>query len=775
VYSVPNDVVGQYPKNISYISCDNENGVQCNVDKFVPCSPINNKNVILSPNFTLLTDDNLIIENDSNTLICTDDTDNKYWDLFSLEKMELLINSFLPILGGNHKISKEMILKIYNDAMSVASLMYGIREAIIWGDGFTIDKTIVYRDECDFKHCNFHLSALCKMRHSQNAKHRLSLKRIKKCLGLNGEKCVLSDFNDLARIKDIAVNGMKIPLPDNFKCYDKVPPFRKKYVETASACHKMIMDQYKAGTMILLPTDLVLEKLEGCIHFSCIHWAKKKGKFCGRLICDLANAHLRYLIPLNGSGKYGKQHIRDEVTKLYGVINHPLIDELVLMIIEVADEHGWDNISLFKLDLHGAFNLLIFANDVVKYLAFPLLCGLTAIFIVGLFGWTGTPYAFQVITRVLSDLCKHGLWGKCKWYVDDAMGVTLTSHVFDDINIVKNYAIDLLGPTAIADDKTEHGRVLVWLGWKVDLDNKLISLSHYNMMKTLYIFLKIDINEKVVLNLVESAASLASRYAMVCRHMKPYTSALYDDISAFHLGKHVKMELSEHGKIEVLMWRAFLCLLKFDESTYARSLDSFRDRKATILFEYDSSLSSFAVGISKYDAVSNKYDLLAYTSVISPFALTDDSSKQNTYEYLAVMVGLLLAKHLKIPKGFSYDLVGDSISSLYWCKHDRVNSKLARRAGIGFTLLSVILDATVSEIKHLPGVLNVIYDGLSRGKSGCSLGLDPLLFVPTNLNCSHTLCYLKLCDPDLPLESIDEHISLSSDLLNILHDESFDF
>ena len=158
------------------------------------------------------------------------------------------------------------------------------------------------------------------------------------------------------------------------------------------------------------------------IHFAPQHWTPKKGKRQGRPIGDEANREDG--IPINGKTTQGKEAIRAQLREEWGEIHHPTVDELVNMVLSLADEHGWENIVLWKLDLAGAFNLIRFHTDSIRLLAFALTEELTAIHITGMFGWTGTPYAFQVVTRVLSALVKQAISGKCRWYVDDGMGVS---------------------------------------------------------------------------------------------------------------------------------------------------------------------------------------------------------------------------------------------------------------------------------------------------------------------------------------------------------------
>jgi hypothetical protein len=118
--------------------------------------------------------------------------------------------------------------------------------------------------------------------------------------------------------------------------------------------------------------------------------------------------------------------------------------------------------------------------------------------------------------------------------------------------------------------------------------------------------------------------------------------------------------------------------------------------------------------------------LIIYAALQLPFNVGDDSSNQNTMEFIAVVLGLLLAWRAKL-SNFHYDLHGDNISSLAWAKTNRVNSLLARRANIIFTTISTHLNASLSETEHVPGLMNTVFDGLSRNVSPEDLGLDPLL------------------------------------------------
>ena len=136
-------------------------------------------------------------------------------------------------------------------------------------------------------------------------------------------------------------------------------------------------------------------------------------------------------------------------------------------------------------------------------------------------------------------------------------------------------------------------------------------------------------------------------------------------------------------------------------------------------------------------------------------------------EFLAIIFGLLLCWRTN-RADFYYNLQGDSMSSLAWAENDRVNSTLARRGNIVFTTLSMHLSATVAVATHIPGKLNIIYDGLSRLLTPSELGIDSSLEY-TASNDEQMLSFLQLCDPDAALNTIDSHVTLLRTCQHLLH------
>jgi len=187
------------------------------------------------------------------------------------------------------------------------------------------------------------------------------------------------------------------------------------------------------------------------------------------------------------------------------------------------------------------------------------------------------------------------------------------------------------------------------------------------MNKLVHALFSFQTAEKISISHVQRLASLISRVSILSRHMRPYTHTLHTVTSGYTC-PHVRIHLSELAQSDVMMWRAFVLLLIANPSRLSRPMESFREQPAQYIIKYDASLTGLGVGV--YDIKDNW--LLVYTAFRLPFTVDSDSSNQNTMEFIAVVLGLLLAWRSNLTN-FYYDLHGDNMSSLAWARSDRVN------------------------------------------------------------------------------------------------------
>jgi hypothetical protein len=227
------------------------------------------------------------------------------------------------------------------------------------------------------------------------------------------------------------------------------------------------------------------------------------------------------------------------------------------MILGVVDRDGIEEVMLWAKDLKGAFTLLRFHLSQSRLFALWLACSLTTICPCGNFGWVGTPYAFNVVSRTLDIITGPTIEGAGLWYVDDLNACSNKRTCVQDMSRVDDEVRTLLGSESVAAEKDKSGRRLDMIGWLIDLDAQLVTISEKNFNKTLHAFFSFNIVEPVT-------ASLVSRYTQISVVMKVHVGALYQFPS-----HSARRRLPESARVEVLLWRSFLLSLHVNPASFA--------------------------------------------------------------------------------------------------------------------------------------------------------------------------------------------------------------
>jgi hypothetical protein len=110
----------------------------------------------------------------------------------------------------------------------------------------------------------------------------------------------------------------------------------------------------------------------------------------------------------------------------------------------------------------------------------------------------------------------------------------------------------LLGPSAIAEDKTESGTRLDVLGYVFDWSQSRAS------------FFTTSLESRVSLKTAEKLASWGSRYSKICRAMRPFCGDLHR-ATAGRKSRHASFLFSEEAPRAIRGWRTMLYLVSFDE------------------------------------------------------------------------------------------------------------------------------------------------------------------------------------------------------------------
>jgi hypothetical protein len=179
-------------------------------------------------------------------------------------------------------------------------------------------------------------------------------------------------------------------------------------------------------------------------------------------------------------------------------------------------------------------------------------------------------------------------------YVDDIVGVGLADSVQADLVTTRRICTDLLGPMAIADDKTEQGRRIDIIGYTVDLDIRRVLIAEKNFLTALHGFSTVSLDSQVNIKTAQRLASWASRYGKICRVMRPFCGAL-NRLSTGRSQLHATFDITPEAQIAIRCWRAMLYLVRVREAEFTRALASFSPSHPTVVAVFDSFLRGVGV------------------------------------------------------------------------------------------------------------------------------------------------------------------------------------
>lgn len=559
--------------------------------------------------------------------------------------------------------------------------------------------------------------------------------------------------------------GMRVTLPQGFMPNGSTPPtpLRATYLAVAPAVNKMLGDVISQGLAFLLPVQLARECIPN-LHLAKCHWTRKKGKASGRPLGDLTFVDGT---PLN------TEETKDAASAYYGAIVHPTIEDIAAMVgtfwartLLANPVEPWSNIKLWKMDLKGAYTLLSYRPENAGLFGMLLTDDLVYLQIAGIFGWSGTPACFQVVTRAISFELRNRLASASIMYVDDIIGVGLAKDIEEDLAITRAICTNLLGPTAVADDKTEVGRRLDVIGYTIDLDTQRVVIARKNHLTAVHGFYSVatDTTTLITLKTAQRLASWGSRYGKICRVMRPFCAALYN-LSAGRTNLHAMFHLSSEAAMAIRCWRAMLCLVRYRETDFTRTLESFVPTASTVVAEFDASLQGAGVvWYFKRDGAEVAGGVSAVD--LSFLSFGEDSSYQNLSEFIGAIIAVagqvILGRHSQ-----SMSLRGDSITALTWAISERPKGERVTRAAIIWTMLCVAVNVNIDEITHIAGKNNHLCDALSRRGSNhhmsvrehaAVLGVAAAVVIDVAGD-ADIMALLELCRPRTDPQSDAEFVS----------------
>lgn len=594
------------------------------------------------------------------------------------------------------------------------------------------------------------------------------------------EYCVHENYSDLPRLYDLC-DGIRVFREEDFVPNGSrlKPRLTKSYLEVQSAVNKQLYELWMKNYIFICSSNEVSHLP---LHYSITSFALNRGKPSGRALLDPSNT------------KYGALNCpksRDMAMDYYGPIQHPTIVDLVRMIIKYIDklekELGTkverETLCLFKHDLNGAFMLLDLHPADAHLVAAELTDKQVMVFSAGNFGLTGTPFAFDCITRTIRHMLRNPnnnfekIHGEIDIYVDDLMGITRKIHESADTNKIFDFLTYFLGKKAVNTDKSVKGEVLDFLGYSVDIIRGQVTISVANFNKCAYHFWNVDTSKSIQVCELQRLASLGSRYSMIAREMKPVTGALYRCFAKMR-DVNVYKELTPDAIAAIWLWRIVLMSLELRADLYARTFESFRPVYASVVICFDASLTGAGVVLRMCGGMTEAGEVIlgeviavcsvVYKDMETPFQFGEDSSFQNLSEFIAVVIGIFMLIERNITN-VGVHLVGDSVTALVWSESRRFRGILSRPAALVYLHISIKYGFEVTGTTHISGEDNEICDSLSRGTRAITVCQDQGYSV----ECVHTLSKAALKVVALgacqhTFESIDTLVSFWATVKNLI-------
>lgn len=596
-------------------------------------------------------------------------------------------------------------------AFEAADHHLGVQAAVAWASGFEFPQWVYHRNVDRLQAAGGDLVRMTDQVQLVHRPSHFSAERVR--------QLVPPDYPDFDILLQMATEGMSIFRPPDFCRVAKAPPFRRKYLLTAPAVHKMLLASLDDDKVFCLPTA-TLEGLPD-VHFQPLSWAEKANKASGRQVVDSSDDSHGSCLNSPAAKTWAEENI--------GPIHHPTLDEIMRMILGFFDRElrrdpsfTWAEVVLFKEDLAQAFTLLHFKPADAGYMSVPLANGWSIVAFTGTFGWTIMPFFFNKITLVLKFLVHHRIYGLNEMYVDDSIGVTTSAKLLLDQAATRACCRELLGPSAIADHKSIAGRRLDIIGYDVDLDSLTVSISESTFNKMVYIYFTVDTDLGASISVLElqRLGSYAARFQRICRVMRPFTHAFYSNMRGY-TRQSVRVSLESATRRSIWAWRAMFVMMRWDRRTFTRTFDSFRFARPSYLIQFDASLTGAGAILSRLNRTDSSTTAMGVLRAVFPFRL-DSSAYQNSAEFIAIVYGLIALVRCGV-SNCSIHLIGDSVSALSWA--DKESFKGEKGNGnmyIVYALLCTKFNLHVGGTTLLKSEENIIPDALSRDLDVTGLG-----------------------------------------------------
>jgi hypothetical protein len=546
------------------------------------------------------------------------------------------------------------------------------------------------------------------------------------------------DNEEYDRLLELATNGAVVDTADDFVACSIPSKPRALYARIPLVLKKHILKLWREGKGVILP---LAEILSDKPHVNDLHWVGQDpiAKPEGRLLGDLTNKS-------NGDS-LNNPAVKPKITKRFGKLRHPSIFTFVAKLLKVADKCGGIQfVRLLKSDIRSAFAQFLYHCESARLLTFDIGEGLVFIYLVGLFGWTGSPQVFGILTRAIVRLIYKRLAAKrsiaeSDGYCDDFISFAPVQEAQATHLIVNTAIEDTCGSGQVCPKKDVppclEGDVL---GYWINILTEDLRPNQKGINSLAKAFL---LKPKIGLYTTkqyQSMASLACRYSRVLKGFRPMVSPLYRMINKRRRNERVAP--SEDALTAIMMWQAVTICLLISPERLAVPLRALVITLKSRHFKIISDAGPRGLGLAIYESSGA---CIGFVSYRLPFDAAHPAF-QNAREYMGFLLGKILLFKLRIANNeisfdISTDWTGDNMSSLSWVRKSACNSSGALLAFLAEAWFSTMYNITTGTVTHRAGVDMGDHDSLSRfWETSFDKSLDLSYLIDGHINELFTLC-----------------------------------
>ena len=492
-----------------------------------------------------------------------------------------------------------------------------------------------------------------------------------------------------------------------------------------------IAEAARRGHVLIVPlkTLLVAAIRDGVtVHVSERFLREKETDVMGRPIPDYSNT-------ATGVAPNDPE-LRDQLRDKWGQITHPTPVSLCEAMASARVAAPGQQVEISRVDIRSAYTKVLIKPEHTAILT-VLVCNdhpkhgtVVAVPLVNQWGAQGAGYIFEVLSRNLlrrskSRLAAFALPPPVIMYVDDHVAIAPRHVLHMELTRFSSDTRALLGPDAIAEEKTLVGQIIDVIGYRADAIRWRIGPSSKALAKIFHVFFvefppDTRPGTRVAISQLQRLSAYAIRYSATIVPLRPFSASFAANTGGNTDRKSRKRALSVRSVADLEIWRDTLrriferplwLSVPIEWPIMAAAAPEMACAAADIVVFADAQGTDGGLGVFIPDT------LWMYAQMCEMFM--DDNGKSvplsnNASECTADVLAVVAAIELmQDPTGKHIHVRTDNEAAVSWINKGRAPGTYQNFL-ISFLCLLQVEKQVLVTASHIPGADNITADAISR-------------------------------------------------------------